>query len=90
MVELFGFLDAYILSHFSAEEELMAKQGYPGLFEHRSQHAWFVARLAELKSTLEKEGPSFPLVIDATQTLLDWIVDHIRNTDLRFGDFLRG
>lgn len=90
VAELFGFLDAYALSHFRAEEKLMAEHGYPGLLEHKSQHAWFVGKLAELKGTLQADGPSFHLVIAANQTLLDWIVEHIRSTDVRFGKYLQG
>lgn len=89
VAEVFGFLDTYVDFHSRAEEKLMAEHGYPGLFEHRSQHGWLVGRLAKLKSTLEQEGPSFSLLIDATQTLLEWIIDHIRNTDVQFGNFLR-
>lgn len=90
VVEVFGFLDTYVVFHFRAEEKLMAEHGYPGLFEHRSQHAWLVGKLAGLKGTLEQDGPSFHLMIDATQMLLDWIVEHIRNTDVRFGEYLQG
>ncbi|HEY7746514.1 MAG TPA: hemerythrin family protein [Desulfuromonadales bacterium] len=90
VAELFGFLDAYVTSHFSAEEKLMAEQGYPGLLEHKSQHAWLAAKLAELKGTLLADGPTFHLVVEANQTLLNWIVEHIRSTDVRFGKYLQG
>ena len=89
VAELFGFLDAYVVSHFRAEEKLMAEHGYPGLLEHKSQHAWLVGKLADLQGTLQQDGPSFHLVIDANQTLLNWIVEHIRSTDVRFGRFLQ-
>jgi len=89
VAELFGFLDSYVASHFRAEEQLMAEHGYPGLIEHKSQHAWLVGKLADLKGTLQADGPSFHLVVEANQTLLNWIVEHIRNTDVRFGKFLQ-
>jgi len=87
--ELFGFLDAYVVSHFRAEEKLMAERGYPGLVEHKSQHAWLVGKLAELKGILLADGPTFHLVVEANQTLLNWIVEHIRSTDVSFGRFLQ-
>ena len=90
VAELFGFLDAYVASHFRAEEQLMAKHGYPGLLEHKSQHAWLVGKLADLQGTLLADGPSFHLVVEANQALLNWIVEHIRSTDVRFGKYLQG
>jgi len=89
IAELFGFLDSYVVSHFRAEEQLMAEHDYPGLAEHKSQHAWLVGKVAELKGVLLADGPSFNLVVEANQTLLNWIVEHIRNTDVRLARFLQ-
>lgn len=89
VAELFDFLDTYVIFHFQAEEQLMAEHDYPGLLEHKSQHAWLVGKLSELKGTLQADGPSFHLVVEANQTLLNWIVEHIRSTDVRFGKYLQ-
>jgi hemerythrin len=86
---LFGFLDDYVVAHFGAEERLMAEHGYPATAEHKSQHAYFVGKLAELKAALREGGASFALVIDTNQILFDWIIEHIRNVDVQLGAYLR-
>lgn len=89
VAELFGFLDSYVVTHFRAEEKLMDEHDYPGLVEHKSQHAWLVGKVTELKGVLLADGPSFNLVVEANQTLLNWIVEHIRNTDVRLARYLQ-
>lgn len=89
VVEVFGFLDDYVVAHFGAEERLMDKNAYPAAAEHKRQHALFISKLAEMKECLRQEGASFPLVIEINQTLFDWIVEHIRTVDVLFGAFLK-
>lgn len=89
VVELFEFLDAYVVEHFAAEEQLMAGFDYPERDEHHERHQVLVGKLAELRQALQLSGPSFDLVIDANQMVFEWIVEHIRKTDVKLGAFLK-
>lgn len=89
VVELLDYLDSYTVSHFSAEEGLMSRSGYPDLENHRGQHREFVARLAQLKADLEREGASLGVVVETNQALLNWIVRHIKTEDIMVGAHLQ-
>lgn len=88
--ELLGFLDAYVLDHFKAEEQLMERFGYPGREEHAAQHRYYCAKLQELKATLAEAGANALVVVSTNKTLLDWILRHIKQVDVQLGAFLKG
>jgi hemerythrin len=83
------FLDDYVVSHFSQEEELMTRRDYPDREEHFAQHRYFKEKLKDLKRTLATDGANTPLVITTNKTLLDWILRHIKQVDVRLGAYLR-
>ncbi|MDA8241902.1 MAG: bacteriohemerythrin [Nitrospiraceae bacterium] len=86
------FLDDYARFHFSEEEQRMEEAGYKGLQEQKLQHAVYLKNIAELKhqASLPREsGMSYELSVTATQIVVDWIVNHIMNTDKLFGVYLR-
>lgn len=85
---LFEFLDDYVLFHFTEEEQLMIRHGYPEREGHMQQHREFKTRLADLRNSLRQEGANTPLVVSANQVLLDWIIRHIKQVDVRFGRYL--
>lgn len=89
IVELLGFLDAYVVTHFREEEGMMERCAYPGAEEHKAQHRYFIGRLDALKADLREKGVSTHLVISTNQILLKWIIQHIKNIDVQFGAFLR-
>ncbi len=89
IAELLEFLDEYVISHFRQEEGLMGRHAYPELASHQDEHRYFVRRLAALRETMQARGPSLDLVISTNQTLLKWIITHIKELDVRFGAFLK-
>lgn len=47
-------LENYAAGHFSREEALMEKMGYPGFEEHKKQHQAFVEWLRTVKKTYNR------------------------------------
>lgn len=82
------FLGSYVNFHFQEEEQLMARHAYPEAQAHRDEHRAFVAQLGTLKEELRQNGPSSPIVIQLNQTLLDWLLRHIKQIDLPLGQYL--
>lgn len=82
------FLGDYVREHFSAEERLQVKHGFPGYPAHREMHAKFVKTLRELEDTLRTDGATVSLVIQTNQTLADWLTQHISGADKELADFL--
>jgi hemerythrin len=89
VARLLHFLDEYVYSHFSAEERLMENHSFPERAEHFAQHRYFRDQLNKLKADLEAQGPNASVVISANRTLLDWILHHIKQVDIRLGAFLQ-
>lgn len=86
---LLGFLDTYVITHFREEERLMDRHAYPGAEEHKAEHRYFIGRLNAMKEDLKTRGPSSELVITTNQTLLNWIIRHIKQIDVQLGAFLK-
>jgi hemerythrin len=90
LAELFGFLTQYVAEHFEAEERLMRETDYLGLAEQVHQHDDFKRRLHGLVPHWESEGGSTALLLALTGFLDIGLRDHIKSSDQRFADFMRG
>lgn len=85
---VFTHLAMYVKTHFENEEKLMEAVGYPELEQHRELHRGLVSQAVELSEqymdgseTISEEVISF---------LESWAVDHISDSDMKIGKFLRG
>lgn len=87
--ELLDFLEVYVIFHFDAEDKLMEQSKYPGLEAHRQAHAGFIEQLKELKAMFKSDGASMELLITTNETVLRWLIEHIRKTDTALGAFLK-
>jgi hemerythrin len=88
IVKSLDFLSEYTLVHFSAEETLMKESAYPEMSQHVAKHDEFKNTLATMEQELNEDGAT-PLLADAVEKLLvNWLVNHIRSVDRKFGRFL--
>ncbi len=76
----------YTKSHFSAEEAILEKNGYPELTAHKALHRALVKKVLEFQKEFES-GSSF-LAIEVMQFLQKWLTEHIQDTDQKYGQFL--
>jgi len=88
VLRLLTFLGDYVKTHFATEEALQLKHGYPEYREHKAEHKEFTAQVDRLKTQVAEEGATLSLVILTNKTLVQWLVQHISNTDMRFARFL--
>lgn len=86
---IIAFLGDYVVRHFAAEEEYMARCGYQGLEPHRAEHRQFIERFAALRQRFEAEGPGVHIVVMVNNIVVNWLNKHIRNVDRAMGKFLR-
>jgi hemerythrin len=77
---------AYVKYHFSTEEQIMEKTAYPGMADHKKQHADFVQTVFDNVKAFE-EGKNF-VPNQFVRFLKDWVLSHIAITDSKLGDFL--
>ena len=76
---------AFARLHFQREEEFIRTIDYPGLADHRSEHALLMAELTDMVRELRERGVVRlgPQDLDA---LKQWVVTHILGTDRKFAD----
>lgn len=84
---IFTQLSDYTLTHFAAEEALMAKHGYPADQDHIENHRTLVYSLSDLVLKAKEGEPLVPL--KAMNFLRQWLYQHIDGTDRQFAEFLR-
>ncbi|TSK08926.1 MAG: bacteriohemerythrin [Geobacter sp.] len=89
VLKLLLFLDDYVKEHFSAEERLQMRSGYPDYPAHKAAHQQFVADVEKLTREFRDEGATLPLVIQTNRTLSSWLIQHIKRVDTVFAGYLR-
>lgn len=86
---IFAFLGAYVITHFSDEERLMQRLGFPEYPKHRDLHQAFTFQVATLKERLLMEGPTRSLVATLCLTINGWLIEHISGMDRAIGRFVK-
>ncbi len=82
------FLEEYVVIHFTNEENRMLDMEYPEYRQHKTEHAIFIERVADMKRKFESEGAGVDVLHLTTRTLMEWLDIHIRRTDRKLGTYL--
>ena len=75
----------YTESHFGFEEEMMAEANYPYLRAHKRIHDLFIRRVARYK---ERFDAGEDIAEELHDTLVRWLVTHIKSEDANYGPAL--
>jgi hemerythrin len=86
---LLGFLDGYVIIHFSDEEGIQRHYVYPDYGAHKKEHDLFIARLKALEQEIGSQGAELHHVIETNNLLLKWLLHHISTVDVQLGKFLK-
>jgi hemerythrin len=79
-------LAGYAVSHFTTEETLMKKFGYPNYEQHKAEHDRLTAQIKQL---LQKGlGDPAALTVEVMTFLQRWLVGHIVNVDKKYSAHL--
>ena len=84
--DLIAGMKAYTIEHFNKEEQLMQQCNYPGLTEHKKEHADFIDKVTDLEEKLK----SWKMIIsfEITNFLKDWIKKHIKESDQQYSAYI--
>ena len=83
-----GFLADYTETHFYSEEKYMRENNYPAFAQHKAMHDELRATLTNLVRDYQEEGATQDLA-DAIETFLgNWLLNHIREVDMKFGAYI--
>ncbi len=89
VAKVIGFLEDYVIEHFSEEEGHMNNRNYPEYSRHKGEHLIFMENFAKLKNQFETDGPGVHVVVSTNRMVVDWLLNHIRKEDKALGAFLR-
>jgi hemerythrin len=81
-------LVSYTKTHFSNEEGYLERYGYPDVSAHKLQHSAFVNKISELSDNFE--SGRLGVSIEMMNFLKDWLLKHIKGTDMKYVPFLTG
>jgi hemerythrin-like metal-binding protein len=77
----------YAREHFTDEEVLMQKYGYPEIGSHKKQHDYFINTTAELSiSFMDNKNTAAD---EITEFLKLWLTTHILKCDMKYKDFFK-
>lgn len=82
------FLEEYVHTHFTMEEELQLQYKYPKYKEHKEMHEYFIKQIAEIKSRYEQNGPKMTVTMALNRILITWLREHILRVDKAFVDYI--
>ncbi len=77
----------YTVMHFSVEEKLFRKFGYPEYEKHKKIHEELVATVLKFKSDFNSGKAT--VTMDLMDFLTDWLKTHIMKTDMAYVPFLK-
>lgn len=80
-------LTYYADYHFTLEETWMKQADYPDYEDHLMQHKQFIFKLVEFNHLYRTDKDH--LILEIISFLRRWLLDHILNSDSKYGAFLR-
>ena len=86
LAKLIDRLNAYSAIHFAREEHLFETFNFPESEEHKKIHVEFEDKVAGFASDFS--GGRADLSMELMNFLADWLVHHIKGSDMRYGRFL--
>lgn len=86
--ELLSFLGGEVISRFADEERVMADCSYPDSNRHIEQHRDIARTIDSFRGQIGERGASIKEITELNRFLLDWLVNHIKKSDVEFGGFL--
>ncbi len=92
LYDAFEQLYEYAEKHFSREESIQRKIGYPDRLNHRHIHNTLLKELreVELKVSRAKDSEEVKRIApELTQFLRSWLIDHVFNEDMLLKPYLR-
>jgi hemerythrin-like metal-binding protein len=78
----------YTRTHFSREEVMFERWGYPGVEMHKMAHARLLATLAQLRDKFLAQQ-SETVADEVFEFLRDWLIKHILGDDALYANFFR-
>lgn len=90
IIPVLNFLVDYVTTHFAEEEQFMKQHGYPQQEEHVKQHRQLFEHVNAVYKELQDKGATVAVITSINHTMLNWLLSHVKQTDVKLGRFLAG
>ena len=81
IIQFLDFLEDYVDSHFSYEEQCMESYRCPAHKKNQQAHQNFKQMFQRLKAHSKKEGFRLEMLVELNQNINAWVQDHILRVD---------
>ncbi len=85
LLKIIKGLVSYTSEHFTYEEELFEKYGYPATAEHKREHTNFVKKISDFQD--KYTAGKLTLSMEMLTFLKEWLLKHIAGTDQKYATF---
>ncbi|NLE90486.1 MAG: hemerythrin family protein [Dehalococcoidales bacterium] len=75
----------YTKDHFSYEEKMLKRIGYPKLAEHQKVHVYLTDQVKQLHDKIATGKPLSP--VSVSNFLKDWLKSHILKVDMHYSKY---
>jgi len=82
---LFSKIMRFVETHFSQEEELMIRHGYPEYEAHKKLHDKFSQQMIKMQADINNRNIKFKKKMSSL--LWDWLYHHINEVDYKYREF---
>ncbi len=77
----------YTVTHFTAEEQVMLRHGYPGYEAHKKEHDALTSKVKTFHTNFNA-GTAL-LTSELIGFLVNWLKNHIAETDQKYAPFMK-
>lgn len=88
IVPVLDFMVEYVSAHFAEEEHFMERYAFPERDEHVQQHRELFQHVREIRKEMQEKGTTVAVITSINHTLLNWLLKHVKQTDVKLGRFL--
>lgn len=89
LIDTIDFLIRHAMEHFATEQKVMKQTGYDDYQQHCREHLYFLNTVGSLRKRVSSEGNHDSLMREVRFFALEWFVDHVRSSDMKFIEFLK-
>ncbi len=86
--ETFAFMEEYVDVHFTAEEAIQKKVGYPGYEAHHKIHEKFEKDILDFKKEFEQDKYNEDLIMAFSGRVLTWLINHVTGEDQNIAKYI--
>ncbi|SDN62569.1 bacteriohemerythrin [Acetanaerobacterium elongatum] len=88
VIKTIDFLEDYTVKHFTEEQEIQKKSGYPKCVEHKKLHDDFIVQVKAIKKDIADNGATILSVSKLNSLLSGWLINHIKYVDTEIAQYV--